>query len=139
MSWKTRGRNTKYSRTNTVKDKVHGKTKYSRKKNSWQFAFNILCNVFEFLFENLSLNKMYVFSNSYSMYSPSLALFLLDTNVLFCVKYQETKQCSLLQYQTPRSRLLKNKAIAEFFLISLDVFWNCSQYLYTLGLKRISI
>ena len=29
------------------------------KKNSWQFAFNILCNVFDFLFENLPLSKMY--------------------------------------------------------------------------------
>ena len=31
--------------TNTVKDKVHGKTKYSRtnwvKQNRWQFAFKI--------------------------------------------------------------------------------------------------
>ena len=43
--------------TNIVKDKVHGKTKYSRtnwvKQNRFQFAFKILCNVFHFLFENL--------------------------------------------------------------------------------------
>ena len=70
-SWKTWGHKTKYSRTNTVKGKVHGKTKYSRtnwvKKNSWQFAINILCNVFDFLFENLSLNKMYnVFSSCWT-------------------------------------------------------------------------
>ena len=45
-------------------------------ENSWQFAFNILCNVFDFLLENLPLNKMYnVFSSCYSMYSASLALF----------------------------------------------------------------
>ena len=76
LTW---GRKTKYSRTNTYKVKVNGKTKYSLtnwvKKNSWQFAFSISCNVFHFLFDNLRLNKMYnVFSNSYSMYSPSLAL-----------------------------------------------------------------
>ena len=62
--WKTWGRKTKYSRTNTVKDKVHGKTKYTRtnwvQQNCWQFAFNILCNVFDFLFENHPL-KNYIF------------------------------------------------------------------------------
>ena len=32
--------------------------------------------MFDFLFENFPLNKMYnVFSSCYSMYSPSLALF----------------------------------------------------------------
>ena len=54
-SWKTLYRKTKYSHTNTVKYKVHGKTKYSRKnwvkKNSWQFAVNIVCklNVFNWV------------------------------------------------------------------------------------------
>ena len=41
-----RDRKTKYSCTNTYKDKENGKTKYSLtnwvKKNSWQFAVNIL-------------------------------------------------------------------------------------------------
>ena len=35
-----------------------------------------ICDVFDFLFENLPLNTMYnVFSSCYSMYSPVLALF----------------------------------------------------------------
>ena len=53
MKQRKRKQTYKYSSTNTVKDKVHGKTKYSRtnlvKKTSW-IAFNILCNVFDFLF-----------------------------------------------------------------------------------------
>ena len=48
-SWKTWG--IKYSSTKTVKDHVHGKTKYSRtnrvKKNSCQFAFKILYNALD--------------------------------------------------------------------------------------------
>ena len=136
-SWKTWSCKTKYSGTNTVKDKVHSKTKYCCtnwvKKNSWQFAFNIslLCNVFDFLFENLPLNKMYnVFSSCFSMYSTSLALFNFDIEDLFCVKYQETRNISLLQYQTPTS-LLKNETISEFFLNKLKcVLRSYSQYLY---------
>ena len=116
---------------------MHGKTKYSRtnrvKKNSCQSAFNIslLCNVFDFLFENLPLNKMYnVFSSCFSMYSPSLALFNFDTDDLFCVKCQETRNVSLLRYQTPTSPL-KNETISEFFFNKLKcVLRSYSQYLY---------
>ena len=70
--------------------------------------------MFDFLFENLPLNKMYkVFYVFYcfSMYSPSLALFNFDTDDLF---YQETRNVSLLRYQTPTS-VLKNETISEFF------------------------
>ena len=58
---------------------MHGKTKTVARiesRKTGQFAFNILCNVFDFVFENLPLNKMYnVFSSCYSMYSALLALF----------------------------------------------------------------
>ena len=37
-----------------------------------------------------------VFASCFSMYSPSLALFNFDTDDLFCVKYQETRNVSLL-------------------------------------------
>ena len=87
--------------------------------------------MFDFLFENLPLNKMYnVFSSCFSMYSPSLALFNFDTDDLFCVKYQETRNVSLLQYQTPTSPL-KNETISEFFFNKLKcVLRSYSQYLY---------
>ena len=72
--------------------------------------------------ENLPRNKMYnVFSSCFSMYSPSLALFNFDTDDLFCVKYQETRNVSLLRYQT-LTCLLKNETISEFFLTNLNVF-----------------
>ena len=127
-SWKTWGRNAKYSRTNTVKDKVHGKTKYSRtnrvKKNSWQFCFKMLYNVFDFLFENRPLNKMYnVFSSCYSMQSPSLALFKLWHWRFVLCEISRNEKCSLLQYQTPRS-LLKNKAIAEKIEMKLGLIYG---------------
>ena len=47
---------TKYSDTNTEKDKVHGKTKTVARietRNTAGIAFTILCNVFDFLFENI--------------------------------------------------------------------------------------
>ena len=95
-SWKTWDRNSKYSRAKIGKDEVQGKTKcicMNRiKKNSWQFAFNILCNVFHFLFENLPLNKTYnVFSSCYSMYSASLVLSFLKEH--FLEKSKQSRHC----------------------------------------------
>ena len=64
------------------------------------------------------------------MYSPSLALFNFDTDDLFCVKYRETRNVSLLRYQTTTS-LLKNETIPEFFFDKLKcVLRSYSQYLY---------
>ena len=112
-SWKTWGCKTKYSHTNSVKDKVHGKTKYSRmncvKKNSWQFAFNILCNVFDFLFENLPLNKTYVFS-------------CIRLMICFVWNINKTRKVSLLRYQTPRSLLKKRGDIFQWLLRSYSQY-----------------
>ena len=117
---------------------MHGKSKCSRtncvKKNSWQFAFNIslLCHVFDFLFENLPLSNNYnVFSSCFSIYSPSLALFNFDTDDLFCVKYQETRNVSLLRYETPTSLLKNEHDIRVFFLTNLNVFWDRLVSIYT--------
>ena len=77
------------------------------------------------------------------MYSPSLALFNFDTDDLFCEKYQETRNVSLLRYQKPTS-LLKNEMISEFLFNKLKcVLRSYSQYfililtLILYDLKRI--
>ena len=57
---------------------MHGKTKTVERIELRITAHGSLplIFVFDFLFEKLSLNKMYnVFSSCYSMYSASLALF----------------------------------------------------------------
>ena len=79
------------------------------KKNSWQFAFNILCNVFDFLFENLPLSKMY---NVFPVVILCIQL-CFNTDDLFCVKYEETRKCS----NTEKS--VEKRGDSRVFLIKL--------------------
>ena len=95
-SWKTWDRKTKYSHTNAVliktKCMVRQNTvaRIESRKTAGSLPLIFLCNVFDFLFENLPLNKMYnVLSSCYC--------FNFDIDDLFCVKYQETRKVSLLR------------------------------------------
>ena len=69
--------------------------------------------MFEFLFENLPMNKIYDMCSPVVILCIQLRMHYFNTDDLFCVKYQETRKCS----NTEKS--VEKRGDSRVFLITL--------------------